>query len=137
MNANERDKLSESPERNGDSEAPLQEKTGGVKGATGTKSLGQAHDIHRLRDRIDEIDQQLVRLLNERAGCALEIGRLKEERGQPIYQPAREAEVLANVRGGNMGPLDDGAMTRLFERIIDEARRLERLASVKRDQHGV
>jgi chorismate mutase len=93
-------------------------------------------DIHKLRDRIDEIDQLLVRLLNERAGCALEIGRMKEERGQPIYQPTREAEVLANVRAGNMGPLDDGAMTRLFERIIDEARRLERLASTKRDQDG-
>jgi chorismate mutase len=93
-------------------------------------------DIHQLRHRIDEIDQQLVRLLNERAGCALEIGRVKEERGQPIYQPAREADVLSNVRRANMGPLDDGAMTRLFERIIDEARRLERLASVKRERDG-
>ena len=94
----------------------------------------EERDLHQLRDRIDEIDRQLVRLLNERAGCALEAGRMKEERGQPIYQPAREAEVLSNVREGNKGPLDDGAMTRLFERIIDEARRLERLASVKRDR---
>jgi chorismate mutase len=95
---------------------------------------GGPSDIHKLRHRIDEIDQLLVRLLNERAGCALEIGHVKEERGQPIYQPAREAEVLANVRAGNMGPLDDGAMTRLFERIIDEARRLERLASSKTER---
>jgi chorismate mutase len=86
-------------------------------------------DIDELRRRIDEIDQRLVKLLNERAACAVEIGRLKESAGQPIYQPSREAEVLANVRAGNQGPLDHGAVTRLFERIIDEARRLERLGS--------
>jgi chorismate mutase-like protein len=90
-------------------------------------------DIKVLRQRIDAIDQQLVALLNERAGCALEIGRRKELSGQPIYQPAREGEVLANVRAGNRGPLDHAAMTRLFERIIDEARRLERLAAAHPD----
>ena len=82
-----------------------------------------------LRNRIDSIDQQLVTLLNERAACALEIGRQKEKMGEPIYQPAREGQVLANVRAANGGPLDQEAMTRLFERIIDEARRLERLAA--------
>jgi chorismate mutase len=90
-------------------------------------------DITTLRRRIDAIDQQLVALLNERAACALEIGHRKELTGQAIYQPTREAEVLANVRTGNRGPLDDGAMTRLFERIIDEARRLERLAAAHPD----
>lgn len=88
-------------------------------------------DLNALRKRIDDLDTQLVQLLNERAGCALEIGQIKEELGLPIYQPAREAEVLAHVRGVNSGPLDGGAMTRLFERIIDEARRLERLAKTK------
>jgi chorismate mutase-like protein len=83
-------------------------------------------DIESLRARIDAIDEQLVRLLNERAGCAMEIGRQKETLGQAIYQPAREAEVLAHVRKANMGPLGDEAVTRLFERIIDEARRLEK-----------
>ena len=92
-------------------------------------------NIDELRRRIDAIDQQLVRLLNERAACALEVGRRKEETGQPIYQPAREAEVLAGVRAVNKGPLDDGAVTRLFERIIDEARRLERLASRAREEN--
>jgi chorismate mutase len=89
---------------------------------------GNPVTIDGLRRRIDALDQQLVELLNERASCALEVGRRKEAVGQPIYQPAREAEVLANVRKANKGPLDDSAMTRLFERIIDEARRLERLA---------
>jgi chorismate mutase len=86
-------------------------------------------EISALRRRIDEIDLQLVTLLNERAACALEIGRRKEKMQEPIYQPVREAQVLANVRAANSGPLDQDAMTRLFERIIDEARRLERLAA--------
>ena len=74
---------------------------------------------------------QLVALLSERATCALAIGQLKELAGLPIYQPAREAEVLSNVRAANAGPLDNEAMVRLFERIIDEARRLERLAATR------
>ena len=86
-------------------------------------------EIDDLRTRIDALDRQLVALLSERATCALAIGKLKELAGLPIYQPTREAEVLANVRAANTGPLGDDAMVRLFERIIDEARRLERLAS--------
>src|SRR6478735_2564309 len=85
-------------------------------------------DITALRTRIDELDQALVRLLNERANCALAVGHVKDRLGLPVYQPAREAEVLSNVRAANTGPLDDAAITRLFERIIDEARRLERQA---------
>lgn len=88
--------------------------------------------IATLRTRIDAIDRQLVSLLNERAACALAIGRLKEMAGLPIYQPAREAEVLHGVRASNGGPLDDDAIARLFERIIDEARRLERMAAAGR-----
>ena len=85
-------------------------------------------DLDDLRHRIDLLDESLVKLLNARAACALEIGRLKREMTMPIYQPAREAEVLQNVEKANLGPLDDGAMKRLFERIIDEARHLERIA---------
>ena len=82
-----------------------------------------------LRGRIDDIDRQLVALLSERARCAVAIGHLKEAAGLPMYQPVREAEVLENVRAANPGPLDDRAITRLFERIIDENRRLERITS--------
>lgn len=85
--------------------------------------------IDRLRARIDELDDELVRLLNERAGCAVAIGHLKELAGIAVYQPAREAEVLAHVRRVNAGPLDGDALVRVFERIIDEARRLERIAA--------
>ena len=85
-------------------------------------------ELDDLRKRIDLLDESLVRLLNARAACALEIGRLKREMGVPIYQPEREAEVLRNVQSLNTGPLDQPAIKRLFERIIDEARHLERIA---------
>src|SRR5215813_10888893 len=80
-----------------------------------------------LRDDIDRVDEVLVRLLNERARVACEIGRLKKELGIEVYQPEREKQVLAHVRGvAAEGPLGPDAIARLFERIIDEARRLER-----------
>ena len=85
-------------------------------------------DLDDLRRRIDLLDESLVKLLDARAACALEIGRLKREMGIAIYQPAREAEVLRNVEKANLGPLDQPAMKRLFERVIDEARHLERVA---------
>jgi len=77
---------------------------------------------------MDEIDRKLVELLNERSRCALEVGRLKQASGMPIYQPARENEVLSNAARNNRGPLTNAAIRRLFERIIDEARSAERVA---------
>ena len=91
-------------------------------------------DLDDLRKRIDLLDESLVRLLNAQAACALEIGRLKREMGIPIYQPGREAEVLTNVQAVNTGPLDQAAIKRLFERIIDEARHLERIAEEVQSQ---
>jgi len=85
--------------------------------------------IEDLRRRIDELDDRLVALLNERAACALQIGRLKHALGLEVYQPDREAEVLHHARACGervAGPLGSDAITRLFERIIDEARRIER-----------
>ena len=80
------------------------------------------------RRRIDELDQKLVELLNERSHCALEIGKLKQQQNLPLYQPEREKEVLENAERNNRGPLTDAAIRRLFELIIDEARAAERLA---------
>lgn len=82
--------------------------------------------IGEIRNRMDDLDARLVALLNERASCAQEIGHLKDTVGLKVYQPQREREVLNHVRSENAGPLDGDAITRLFERIIDEARRLER-----------
>jgi chorismate mutase-like protein len=80
-----------------------------------------------LRDDIDRVDEVLVRLLNERARVACEIGLLKKAQGIDVYQPERERQVLEHVRNVAVeGPLGPDAIARLFERIIDEARRLER-----------
>lgn len=98
--------------------------------------MAEVLTIEELRGRIDVIDEQLVRLLNVRVACAVEAGRLKQEAGLPIYQPDREAQVLASVRQSATelaGPLTAEAVVRIFERIIDEARRAERHASTRRD----
>lgn len=85
-------------------------------------------ELSRLRDAIDHVDEVLVRLLNQRAKYAIEIGHLKGEMELPVYSPEREKQVLANVEHWSDGPLDPGSMRRLFERIIDESRRVEREA---------
>ena len=83
------------------------------------------------RRRIDAIDEQLMRLLNSRSACAVEIGRIKRRLGLPVYSPEREAWILDRVERENPGPLDAVAVRRVFERVIDESRRLERLATEK------
>ncbi len=92
------------------------------------------HEMHGLRDEIDRLDEELVKLLSARARCALGIGRLKKVLHLEIYQPSREEAVLRHVRSVNPGPLDADAIARLFERIIDEARRLERVVQ-ERERH--
>ena len=83
--------------------------------------------LDELRKDIDRVDEVLVRLLNERARCVCEIGRLKKQLGVEVYQPDREKDVLRHVKEiACEGPLGPDAIGRLFERIIDEARRLER-----------
>jgi chorismate mutase len=87
--------------------------------------------IDDLRQRIDGIDTELVRLLNARVACAVEIGRLKHVAGIPVYQPEREQQVLAQVRASAAalaGPLGADAVVRIFERVMDEARRVERVS---------
>ena len=85
--------------------------------------------IDDLRLRIDELDEKLVELLTERANCALQIGTLKHDLGLEVYQPDREAQVLHHVQSHGKvtgSPLTGDAIARVFERIIDEARRIER-----------
>ncbi len=82
--------------------------------------------IEDWRRKIDEIDRRLVELLNERSHCVVEIGRIKQSTGEPLYQPEHENEVLDAAVGANPGPLPDAAIRRLFERILDEARSVER-----------
>jgi len=79
------------------------------------------------RERINEIDRRLVALLNERTSVVQEIGRIKRECRMPVYEPKREEEVLRNVTESNGGPMAPEAARRIFERIIDEMRTLQKL----------
>ncbi len=83
-------------------------------------------DIAKWRKKIDVIDRELVKLLNQRSQCAIEIGKLKHKLNIEIYDPRREEEVINRVWKEANGPLSKEAVKRLFERIIDESRRAER-----------
>jgi chorismate mutase len=84
-------------------------------------------DIDIIRKRIDLLDDVLLRIFNERARLALEIGHHKKLLGLPVYDPTREKRIFSRMKDDNPGPLDDGAIVRLYERVIDESRRLERI----------
>ncbi|MBI1741672.1 chorismate mutase [Candidatus Acetothermia bacterium] len=81
------------------------------------------------RKQIDELDKQLVRLLNERAQLALNIGKEKRTQGLPVRSAEREQNVLANVESSNVGPLDNLAIRNIFQTVINECRRLEEKSS--------
>jgi len=83
-------------------------------------------DIQQLRSKIDDLDEQLVRLLSERAQAAVAIGELKAKQGTPIYEPQREQDVFNHVRGANAGPLTDLQVQHVYERIMDVMRELQR-----------
>ena len=104
--------------------APMAEQ-GGDDAALRARGEAQVNDLRR---RIDQIDDQLMKLLNSRSACAVEIGRIKRHIGMAVYQPEREKWILDRAERNNPGPLDSGAVRRVFERVIDESRRLERLA---------
>ena len=86
-----------------------------------------AKALAECRERIDSIDRRLLALLNERTRVVQQIGRIKREGKMPVYEPQREDEVLRNVAGHNTGPMAQDAARRIFERIIDEMRALQRL----------
>ena len=76
---------------------------------------------------IDDIDRRIVALLNERTVVVEEIGRIKRRSSLPIYEPKREDQVFENVAASNAGPLTNEALRRVYERIIDEMRMIQRV----------
>ncbi len=83
-------------------------------------------DISEWRQKIDELDLQIVRLINLRAEAARQIGEIKRLAELPIYEPNREQEVFNRVRLANPGPLSDTELLHVYERIIDVMRTLQR-----------
>ena len=83
-------------------------------------------DIEDWRKKIDELDRKLVELLSERARAAVEIGELKRDTSLPIYEPDRERIVFENVQEANPGPLPGRDLVRIYERIIDVMRNMQK-----------
>ena len=83
-------------------------------------------DIEDWRKKIDELDRKLVALLSQRARAAVEIGRLKRNTNLPVYEPDRERIVFANVQDANQGPLPGRDLVRIYERIIDVMRNIQK-----------
>ena len=78
------------------------------------------------RVHIDDVDRRLVALLNERTTIVETIGQIKKSAQMAVYEPKREDAVYANIAGANGGPLPEEALKRIFERIIDEMRKVQR-----------
>jgi|SRR5215467_6786893 len=91
-------------------------------------------DIEDWRKKIDELDRKLVALLSERAQAAVEIGKLKRDTSIPIYEPDRERVVFENVSAANRGPLPGKDLVRIYERIIDVMRNIQKEEIVHRQQ---
>jgi chorismate mutase len=87
-------------------------------------------DIEDWRKKIDELDRQLVALISERARAAVAIGKLKRDTSLPIYEPDRERIVFANVQEANRGPLAGRDLVRIYERIIDVMRNVQKEEAV-------
>jgi len=83
--------------------------------------------IDDYRQEIDRLDRELLRIFNARAALALQMGEIKQQRGLPVYDPDRERRIFETMSAANPGPLENEAIVRLFERVIDESRRLERI----------
>ncbi len=99
-------------------------------------------DIADWRSQIDELDQQLVRLINKRAECALAIGQLKRNSDMPVYEPDRERIIFDNIARNNTGPLSTMQLRQIFERLVDVMRQIQRdemiaAADAKTSSNGV
>src|SRR4051794_22678064 len=82
--------------------------------------------LAQCREHIDALDLRILELLNQRTSIVEEIGRIKQEAQMPVYEPRREDQVFHNVTSNNTGPMPDDAVKRVFERIIDEMRKVQK-----------
>ena len=94
--------------------------------------MSEQDALQAVRTRIDEIDRELLRLLNQRAECALEVARIKHDAGlgTDLYRPEREAQVLRRIRSLNPGPLGADEAVRLFREVMSACLALEQPLTV-------
>src|SRR5216683_61978 len=98
-------------------------------GTTATANRATA-SLRHLRVQIDKLDLQILKLVNERAAVAAEIGKVKNDHGSDVFSPAREEEVLQNVLENNKGPLDEATIRAIFREIMSGARALQKVLKV-------
>jgi chorismate mutase/prephenate dehydratase len=89
-----------------------------------------ASSLKSLRSHIDKLDLQILKLINERAGLAAEIGRVKNDHGAEVFTPAREEEVYKNVLEANKGPLDEGTIRAVYRELMSGSRALQKVLKV-------
>ncbi len=86
---------------------------------------GTQNRIEDLRGRVDEVDRELIRILNERARIVQELVAIKAEAGKPLFDPRREEEILRKVAEENEGPIYDTSLREIFTLILHRIRDLE------------
>ena len=86
----------------------------------------EGQSLEKLRSRIDEIDSELLKLLNERAKCVTEIGKIKHKEKKDVLVPLREKELLDRLSRVNKGPITDAMVIYLFQQIIDTLKDLQK-----------
>ena len=87
--------------------------------------MTQHPELDELRRAIDDIDRRILELLGERVSIVLRVGDYKRARGMAVYDPERERRMLERLMAAAPRPLDGETVRRVFERLIDESRRLE------------
>ena len=86
----------------------------------------EGQSLEMLRSRIDELDSELLKLLNERAGCVIKIGKIKQKEKKDVLVPLREKELLDRLSSINLGPMTDTMVVYLFQQIIDTLKDLQK-----------
>ena len=86
----------------------------------------EGKSLEKLRSRIDELDTELLKLLNERAKCVIKIGKIKQKEKKDVLVPMREKELLDRLRTVNKGPMEDEMVIYLFQQIIDTLKDLQK-----------
>lgn len=89
-----------------------------------------AAHLKQLRTQIDKLDLQILKVINERAGLAAEIGKIKNDHGAEVFSPAREEEVFKNVLESNKGPLDEVTIRAVYRELMSGARALQKVIKV-------
>ena len=82
--------------------------------------------MDKLRERIDELDAELLALLNERAKCVMKIGAIKQKENTEVLVPLREIELLDRLTSLNQGPMTEEMVLHIFQKIIDTLKELQK-----------